>query len=238
MMNKPVVDGNGDWLFPATRWDREPSLPQQVDDEDLDLTAEEVARRTTPVDAGTVPTTVYASHDDGQSVERRGGAQVPGTQASPNEHMLAELADGRLWMLVRTDYGVGESFSSDGGRTWTPVRDSGIEHPPSRFFLRRLDSGALLLVTHEQATERTGLVARLSTDDGDSWRGGFVIEERESVSYPDGVQAADGRIHIIYDRERHGAREILAATFREADAEAGEAVSSDVRRRVLVNRVG
>ena len=33
--------------------------------------------------------------------------------------MIVELRDGRLWMLARTKYGLGESYSSDQGRTWS-----------------------------------------------------------------------------------------------------------------------
>jgi hypothetical protein len=232
MMNKPTVRENSDWLFPATRWDAAPQVSRFR--EALDLSPAAERRLTTPVDVGSVPTTVFRSRDYGQSVERLGGAQVPATQWSPNEHMLVEREDGRLWMLVRTRYGIGESHSSDGGRTWSPVRDTGLEHPASRFFVRRLRSGALLLVTHQHATERTGLVARVSVDDGNTWRGGLVVDERAHVSYPDATQTPDGEIHLVYDRERHGAAEILLATFREVDAAAGRDVSGDVRTRVQV----
>lgn len=236
MMNKPTVLQNGDWIYPATRWDLRPQVRGYRDT--LGLSGDDIDRLTTPVDAGSVPTTVYRSRDYGQSVQRLGGPQVPGSQWSPNEHTVVEREDGRLWMLVRTSYGIGESFSSDGGHSWTPVRDSGIEHPASRFFVRRLGSGALLLVKHASATERTGLVAFLSTDDGQSWKGGFAIEDRESVSYPDAVQDPDGRIWLVYDHDRYGVGEILVATFREADVAAGEAVTDSVRRRVPVDSVG
>ena len=42
-----------------------------------------------------------------------------------DEHCLAELSDGRLWMTVRTTYGIGQAFSSDGGRTWENIGPSG-----------------------------------------------------------------------------------------------------------------
>src|SRR5439155_22120131 len=37
------------------------------------------------------------------------------------------------------------------------------------------------------------------------------------VSYPDGIQAPDGTIHILYDWNRHTDAEILLAKFREED---------------------
>jgi len=235
MMNKPTVVESGDWIFPATKWDH----PHQVwgYSDSIELSDDEISQRTTPIDVGRTPTTVYRSHDYGESLVRLGGAQVPHAKADPNEHMVVERTDGRLWMLIRTSYGVGESFSSDGGRTWTPVRKSGIEHPNSRFFVRRLRSENLLLVKHATASDRTALTAYLSTDDGESWTGGLCLDDRPSVSYPDGVQTRDGTIHVIYDRDRYGAGEILTAAFREQDAEAGEPVTNSVQRQQVVDRL-
>jgi predicted neuraminidase len=152
----------------------------------------------------------------------------------PDEPMIVERRDGSLWMMVRCR-GIAETVSRDGGRTWSPVeRVAGISHPTSRFFLRRLHSGALLLVKHGPINERTGreqLMAFVSDDDGKSWQGGLMLDEREHVTYPDGVEAADGTIHIIYDHERTPLGEVLLATFTEADARAGKAVSGKVRLR-------
>ena len=61
--------------------------------------------------------------------------------------MIVERKDGSLWMMVRCR-GLAETISQDQGRTWTPVKRIAIPHPTSRFFLRRLKSGALLLVKH------------------------------------------------------------------------------------------
>jgi hypothetical protein len=56
------------------------------------------------------------------------------------------------------------------------------------------------------------------------------------VSYPDGVQAPDGTIHIIYDYARRGAKEILMAVFTEQDVVRGKLVSERGALRVLVNK--
>jgi len=57
-----------------------------------------------------------------------------------------------------------------------------------------------------------------------------------NVSYPDGMQAPDGRIYVVYDRERFTAREILMAVFTEDDVRSG--ATSTARMRVVVNRAG
>jgi len=215
MMNKPTVLSTGEWAAPAAVWGTvQPLLPELLDER---------------------LSSVVVSTDNGLTWTRRGGADVP--HRSFDEHMIVERTDGSLWMLVRTHYGIGQSVSTDGGRTWAPGWPTDIPGPCSRFFIRRLKSGRLLLVNHYKFTGRSHMTARLSTDDGKTWNDGLLLDERSQVSYPDGVQAEDGRIFIIYDRERYGAKEILMAVFREEDVAAGKAVSDDMRLKGLVNRI-
>jgi hypothetical protein len=152
--------------------------------------------------------------------------------------MLIEREDRSLWLLVRTKYGIGESFSTDRGKTWPDLKPSNIAHPSARFFVRRLNSGNLLLVKHGAIDKRTGrshLTAFVSKDDGKSWTGGLLLDDRSGVSYPDGQQTDDGLIRIIYDFSRTGSRHILMATFREDDVTAGLAVGNAARLRQLVS---
>jgi sialidase-1 len=62
---------------------------------------------------------------------------------------------------------------------------------------------------------RSHLTAYLSDDDGSSWTGGLLLDDRATVSYPDGTEDADGTIFITYDRDRRSAREILLSSFHE-----------------------
>jgi hypothetical protein len=155
--------------------------------------------------------------------------------------MIVERKDGALWMLARTGFGIGESVSQDGGRSWSPIeRPDGISHTASRFFFRKLSSGNIMLVKHGAINERTHrerLTAYISTDDGATWEGGMMIDERHPVSYPDGTQAPDGHIYLVYDHGRYPgtAREIMMAVFTERDVLAGKP-SEDARIKVVINR--
>jgi hypothetical protein len=223
MMNKPTVLRNGDWVLPTALWRQ-------------GLGGGEVPAELMPQCGANVT----LSRDQGRTFEFVGGVAVPDRWF--DEHMLVELKDGRLWVLVRTDRGIGQSFSSDGGRTWTPGEDTGFGGPNARFFIRRLNSGNLLLVNHqvdpEQRHKRQKLTAYVSIDDGRSWGGGLMLDEREQVSYPDGFQEADGALWIIYDRARRESGDILFARFREEDAAAGRPVTADVALKQLINRTG
>ncbi len=76
----------------------------------------------------------------------------------------------------------------------------------------------------------------LSDDDGKTWKGGLVLDERNGISYPDGFQHPDGRIFIQYDRDRGGEAEILFATFTEADILAEKPVSDKTVFRQVVSK--
>ena len=220
MMNKPTVLSTGEWILPSAVW----ACAQPYRDE---LSAERYSN-------------IIVSTDAGRTWSRRGGADVP--ERSFDEHMVVERNYGTLWILVRTRYGVGESISADRGVTWSPGKPSAISGPDSRFFLRRLRSGRLLLVNHRNFTGRTHLTASLSEDDGRSWTAHLLLDAREQVSYPDGVQAEDGRLYVIYDYNRGVQynpgrdRQILLAVFTEEDVLAGAPLSAVARLRGVVNQ--
>ena len=209
MINKPIVTQNGEWLMPAAIWKQDDSCR------------------------------VMVSRDQGRTWALRGAADVPPERRNCDEPMLVERNDGSLWLLVRTTgHGIGESVSTDNGHTWTLVKDY-LQQTTSRFHIRRLTSGNLLLIKHngidERARGRNHLTAYLSADDGKSWQGGLLLDERDSVSYPDATQAPDGTIYVIYDWNRADEKHILLTTFTEADVLAGAYESPVARQRVLIN---
>ena len=76
----------------------------------------------------------------------------------------------------------------------------------------------------------------LSEDEGQTWYGGLLLDGRTGVSYPDGVQAPDGRIYVIYDYSRTGEREILMARYTEQDVAEGRRASDAAELCILVNK--
>ncbi|MEW4570418.1 sialidase family protein [Tautonia sp. JC769] len=210
MMGKPLVLSSGEWCLPASTW------------RETDRSARMVV-----------------SPDRGRTWAVRGGCNVPKDVRSFDEHMIVERGDGSLWMLARTTYGIGESRSTDRGRTWSELAPSGIAHPSARFFLRRLSSGNLLLVKHgpiDESTGRSHLMAFLSEDDGSTWTGGLLLDERDGVSYPDGVEGDDGTVFVIYDYSRREEREILMARFKEEDVRGQDSESPSLGLRILVDK--
>lgn len=229
MLNKPIVTQNGAWLFPSAVW------------------TDGITTGSAGGADGKKPTGAHVlqSLDQGKSFERIG--TVVAQNRWFDEHMLVERGDGALDMYIRTTYGVAKSTSFDGGRSWSEDVDSRFGGPNSRFYVGKLSSGRLLVVNHYRFKGRSHLTAMLSSDEGKSFDGYLLLDARRDVSYPD-VKEQNGRIYVIYDRERgaqyfpekdytHAAREILLAGITEEDILAGSLVCKQSFLQRIVSKL-
>ena len=225
MMNKPEVLKDGSWILPVALWS---NYPEKLAPEQLPL-----AR-----------SNLLVTKDRGKTFTLTVGPDIPGR--SFDEHAAVQKKDGSLWVLARTKYGIGESFSRDGGKTWSASRDSGLGGPGSRFALRRLKSGRLCLVNHQSIHFLPGetppenqvreiLSVWLSDDDGKSWYGRLLLDARKNVSYPDIAEGSDGFIYEVHDRERLVHGQILLSRFTEKDIASGELVTPGAFRLMTVS---
>jgi hypothetical protein len=154
--------------------------------------------------------TIY-SDDDGETWHRSNLIGAPAHE--PNERdksvrwqngatepSLVELRDGRLWMIIRTSQDRHyQSFSSDGGETWSPAEPSPFygtltdptigrlkdgrlvflwnntlplpEFPKNEFTAPFLDQSASDGSGEDVFTNRDALHGAISDDDGKTWRG-------------------------------------------------------------------
>jgi predicted neuraminidase len=222
-LNKPTVLSSGEWMLPVSL-DQRPGFRQFKD----------CFRELDPLRGANV----FVSRDQGETWQRRGGVKFPNPDW--HEHMIVERKDHTLWMLARTAKGLMQSTSADDGRTWTEPTLSSIQHPVARFHVRRLASGRILLVKHgktiEQHEGRSQLTAWVSDDDGKTWQGGLMLDERKGISYPDGFQAPDGTMYISYDRNRATDGEILLARFNEEDILARRLIGPKSKLQMLISR--
>lgn len=171
------------------------------------------------------------------------GGITPGEDHN-NYVMLAISADvGRTWsdeILVIDPDGEGpvrdfdpEVWLAPDGKLWL-FWAQGYSHEKTTS--SRSGVWAITATEMEAHGKRSHLTAFLSEDDGQSWPWWLLLDERLGVSYPDGDQADDGTIHITYDFDRTGAREILLATCTEDDIVQGNMHLQTVRLRTVVNK--
>jgi len=103
---------------------------------------------------------------------------------------------------------VAESWSEDGGKTWSALAATELENPNSGIDGVVLADGRAALVLNPTNRARHPLQIALS-DDGKRWRPGPMLEVGSGeFSYPAIIQASDGRIHVTYTYNRRRIRHV------------------------------
>ena len=164
----------------------------------------------------------FISDDEGQTWQRSNLIDLGGHghHDGATEPTVAELSDGRLLMLIRTNLDrFWQAISTDGGRYWRVIQPSQIDASSAPGHLVRLHSGRLALVWNRlnpeggvcqrsepsQATEvaaswfREELSLSFSDDDGVTWTSPVVIARQKGgqLSYPYLFERRPGEIWII-----------------------------------------
>lgn len=148
-----------------------------------------------------------------------------GHHSGVTEATVEQLGDGRLWMLMRTNWGVfWEAHSADEGLCWQGFRPTTIDASSAPGLLQRLQSGRLFLIWNRAQPEgrddyplsggdgvssevahsnhRGELSVMLSEDDGATWTQPVVIarvtedSEGKCLSYPRVFEARPGEIWV------------------------------------------
>ncbi|WP_339923742.1 sialidase family protein [uncultured Cyclobacterium sp.] len=100
----------------------------------------------------------YKSGNEGNTWERSNIIDLGGIghHSGVTEATLEELEFGKLWLLMRTNWGTfWEAFSMDDGVTWENIRPTDIEASSAPGLLKRLESGRLILVWNRRFPEGT-----------------------------------------------------------------------------------
>ncbi|MCK5758296.1 MAG: exo-alpha-sialidase, partial [Clostridiales bacterium] len=177
-------------------------------------------------DPGRHTVLTYTSINDGKNwissnVIDLGGV---GNHGGVTESTLVQLNNGRLWMLLRTNWGVfWETFSDNDGITWKEFKPTKIDASSAPGMIKRLKSGRLVLVWNRYYPEgkneyplsggdgnwsevpvsnhREELSVMFSDDDGKTWNKPVVIaritDKRTRLTYPQVFEAKPGEIWIL-----------------------------------------
>ncbi len=174
--------------------------------------------------------TIY-SDDAGKTWQR--GAIIAGETdplLDPNETVIAELADGRVMVNMRSEskeHRRAVAFSPDGATGWTrPAFDAELRDPICMASLCRLtlkgpsDRNRLLFANPDHLDEkgadvphrmhrRKNLTVRLSYDEGRTWPVRRVLDPGTS-GYSDLATGPDGTIYCLYERGSTDVRDHFA----------------------------
>ena len=164
----------------------------------------------------------FGSDDDGRTWQRSNMVDLGGHghHDGATEPTLAELGDGRVLMLIRTNWDrFWEAISDDGGRYWRTIRPSEIDASSAPGHLQRLHSGRLALLwnrlnpTNGEAPRlepgpasetaaswyREELSIAFSNDDGRNWTEPLLIARQPGgqLSYPCLFERAPGVLWLV-----------------------------------------
>lgn len=136
------------------------------------------------------PSASFCLYSDDEGVTWHSGQEVSaigydGQLIALQEPLVVELKDGRVWMLMRTEFGAQyASFSTNKGETFSPPKRTPICSPRAPASLKRLSTGDLLLVWNDISDipspdifddtktwlRRNRLRVAISGDDGQTWK--------------------------------------------------------------------
>lgn len=126
--------------------------------------------------------------------------------------------NGQLQILCRTrNRAIGESWSKDNGKTWSPLTLSSMPNNNSGTDAVTLMNGWQLLVYNHilpppglAKGPRTPLNVAISKD-GKNWFAALTLEDSpvSQYSYPSVIQTSDGMVHIVYTWRRERIKHVV-----------------------------
>jgi predicted neuraminidase len=117
---------------------------------------------------------------------------------------------GMLQAIGRTrSQRIFETWSADGGRTWSPIALTSLPNPNSGIDAVTLRDGRHLVVYNHTTLGRSPLNVAVSRD-GKTWKPALVLEhDAGEYSYPAVIQSADGLVHITYTWKRQRIKHVV-----------------------------
>ena len=117
---------------------------------------------------------------------------------------------GDIQILCRSRQGrITESWSSDRGKTWSPMKSTPLPNPSAGIDAVMLDGGRAVVVYNHTERGRSPLNIAVSSD-GKSWKAALVLEDQPGeYSYPAVIQTADGLVHITYTWKRQRIKHVV-----------------------------
>ncbi len=173
------------------------------------------------------------SLDDGVTWSKSNAVELPGrgSHSGALEPTVAELADGRLWMLIRHGEFFHASQSTDGGLTWSAPAPTTITNPKplagAPASVIRLGDGRLAMAWNprtEIAAEaktwarqgRGTLAVAFSSDDAKTWSAPAPVATTTYLCYPHLLEYAPGQLLLSTGLLKAEGFETDVALFRFA----------------------
>jgi len=151
--------------------------------------------------------------DNGKTWERIGPIN-DGKEFNAIQPSILTYADGRLQILCRSrENHITQSWSSDGGKTWSKMTATELPNPNSGTDAVTLADGRQLLIYNHTIRKGRGrgLLNVAVSEDGEHWKAALTLEDdKGEFSYPAVIQTADGLVHFTYTYQRRKVKHVVA----------------------------
>jgi predicted neuraminidase len=188
--NKPIVLADGTWLAPSSN--------------EADGWTAHVERST---DAGKTWKLIGPLND--------------GHNFRAIQPTLIQHKDGRIQLLARGRQDkIVESWSDDGGLTWSPLVNGELPNNNSGLDAVTLKDGRFLLVYNHSTLASPGMGHKgrgilnvAVSPDGKAWEAAlaldYLAQPEKQFSYPSVIQTSDGKVHIVYTWHRERIKHVV-----------------------------
>jgi predicted neuraminidase len=132
------------------------------------------------------------------------------TQFGAIQPTILVYRNGGIQILCRSRQNrITESWSSDGGATWSPMKATVLPNPSAGIDAVMLRDGRALLVYNHDEKGRNKLNVALSPD-GKMWKAALKLEDQPGeYSYPAVIQTGDGMVHVTYTWRRQRIKHVV-----------------------------
>ena len=174
-----IVLKDGSWLYFGKKWDVQRSNFMPLNNDCI------MAARST---------------DEGRTWEVLGTVPTGDYEPEMDEPHVVELPDGRLLGAIRYEptFSILFTESTDGGRTWSEIRNPNIAGSPPHFLLH---SSGKLICSYGYRRRPYGERVAISDDLGKTWTKDFILFNNApngDLGYPCTVELPDGDLLTVY----------------------------------------
>jgi len=158
---------------------------------------------------------IERSTDGGKSWEK---IEIdPGNPAKVIQPTLLRYPEGKIQALLRSNQNyIMESWSTDEGKTWSPLAKTNVLNPNSGIDAVTLSSGLQVLIFNPMESGKDWVNGRNKLNvavsvDGKIWKDMAVLEDQPSgeFSYPAVIQTSDKSVHVVYTANRKSIKHVV-----------------------------
>ena len=141
----------------------------------------------------------------------------PENEAKVIQPTLLTYPENKIQALLRSNQNyIMESWSTDEGKTWSPLDKTNVLNPNSGIDAVTLSTGLQVLIYNPMESGKDWVNGRNKLNvsisaDGKNWKDVAVLEDQPTgeFSYPSVIQTRDKMVHVVYTANRKSIKHVV-----------------------------